>query len=63
MDNPFKKILQDEKLPEYLKGRVIDNINLIQLSLDVSELFTVKLPKTISTLLNDEINDINKKTK
>ena len=63
MDNPFKKILQDEKLPEYLKGRVIDNINLRQLSLDVSELFTVKLPKTISTLLNDEINDINKKTK
>lgn len=63
MDNPFKKILQDEKLPEYLKGRVIDNVNLIQLSLEVSELFTVKLPKTLSTLLDDETNDLNKKTK
>lgn len=53
MENPFKKILQDEKLPEYLKDRVIDNINLIKLSLDVSDLFMVKLPQTVQSFVED----------
>lgn len=53
MENPFKKILQDEKLPEYLKDRVIDNINLIKLSLDVSDLFMVKLPQTVQSFIED----------
>lgn len=54
MDNPFKKILQDEKLPDYLKDRVIDNLNFIKLSLDMSELYVVKIPQTIQSLLGDK---------
>ncbi|KUF37885.1 hypothetical protein HX017_16850 [Myroides marinus] len=54
MDNPFKKILQDEKLPDYLKNRVIDNLNFIKLSLDVSELYTVKVPQTLGSILGEK---------
>lgn len=54
MDNPFKKILQDEKLPDYLKDRVIDNLNFIKLSLDVSELYTVKVPQALSSLIGEK---------
>ena len=51
MSNPFKKILQDEKLPEYLKERVIDNVNFIKLTLDVTGLYAVELPKAIQSVL------------
>ncbi|MGL4581774.1 MAG: hypothetical protein ACRCVU_02205 [Flavobacterium sp.] len=54
MENPFKKILQDEKLPDYIKNRVIDNLNFIKLSLDVSELYTVKVPQTLSSLIGEK---------
>lgn len=53
MENPFKKILQDEKLPDYLKDRVIDNLNFIKLSLDVSELYTVQVPKVVESFMGD----------
>ncbi|MEC4112981.1 hypothetical protein [Myroides pelagicus] len=53
MDNPFKKILQDEKLPVYIKDRVIDNLNFIKLSLDVSELYAVKVPQALGSIALD----------
>lgn len=53
MDNPFKKILQDEKLPDYLKDRVIDNLNFIKLSLDITELYAVEVPHIIESLIGD----------
>lgn len=53
MENPFKKILQDEKLPDYLKDRVIDNLNFIKLSLDVSELYTVKVPQALESFMGE----------
>ncbi|MTG96729.1 MULTISPECIES: hypothetical protein [Myroides] len=53
MDNPFKKILQDEKLPVYIKDRVIDNLNFIKLSLDVSELYTVKVPQALGSVIGE----------
>lgn len=51
MSNPFKKILQDEKLPEYLKERVIDNVNFIKLTLDVTGLYAVELPKALHSII------------
>ncbi len=53
MENPFKKILYDEKLPDIIKDRVTDNIALIKLSLEVAELFTIKLPNVMTTLIKD----------
>ncbi|WP_430614894.1 hypothetical protein [Flavobacterium sp. JP2137] len=54
MENPFKQILHDEKLPEIIKNRVTDNIALIKLSLEVAELFTIKLPNVMATLIKEE---------
>ncbi|EHQ42755.1 hypothetical protein [Myroides odoratus] len=61
MENPFKKILQDEKLPDYLKDRVIDNLNFIKLSLDVSELYTVQVPKVVESFIGDVDKEKEKK--
>ncbi len=57
MENPFKKILQDEKLPDYLKDKVIDNLNIIKLSLDVSDLYVVQVPKTIQSIVAEKNKD------
>lgn len=53
MANPFKKILHDKKLPEIIKVRVTDNVALIKLSLEVAELFAIKLPNVMASLLKD----------
>ncbi|MBW3520272.1 hypothetical protein [Flavobacterium sp. NKUCC04_CG] len=64
MENPFKKILYDEKLPEVIRDRVTDNIALIKLSLEVAELFTIKLPNVMATLIKDNhITTTNAKDK
>ena len=57
MSNPFKKILQDEKLPEYLKERVIDNVNFIKLTLDITGLYAVELPKALHSMIEDSASE------
>ncbi len=51
MENPFKKILHQEELPKVLKDKVMNDISLIKLSIDVADLFAVKYPNTIESLL------------
>lgn len=53
MKNPFKEILQDEKLPEIIKSKVIKDINLINLSIDLADLFLIKSPEIVKTLFDD----------
>jgi len=48
MENPFKTIIENEKLPEKLKQKVMDDIALVKLTLDLADLVAVKYPKTIS---------------
>ncbi|GGF09889.1 hypothetical protein SAMN05443634_103247 [Chishuiella changwenlii] len=48
MENPFKTIIENEKLPEKLKQKVMDDIALVKLTLDLADLIAVKYPKTIS---------------
>ncbi len=50
MDNPFKKILHNEDLPEVLKDRVLNDVEMIKLSIDMADLFVVKYPNAISDL-------------
>jgi hypothetical protein len=57
--NPFKEILEDEQLPEVIRTRVMNDIDLIRLSLDLSDLFLVKNPDILKTLFNQE-NDEKK---
>ncbi|WP_057938912.1 hypothetical protein [Algoriphagus resistens] len=59
MKNPFKEILEHEQLPEIIKTRVMKDINLINLSIDLADLFLVKSPDVFKTVFDDEL-DFNK---
>jgi hypothetical protein len=59
MENPFKKLIHHEEVPKVLKEKVINDISLIKLSIDMADLFAVKYPNTIGEFLKTE-ND-NKK--
>ena len=61
MDNPFKKILHNEEVPKILKDKVINDISLIKLSIDLADLFVIKYPNTVSELLDTEKKPIHKK--
>lgn len=62
MENPFKQIIHNEKLSDTLKQKVLDDIHLINLSLNMADLFTVKLPKTATELLDLSDKKKNKKS-
>lgn len=52
MENPFKQIIRDEKLPELLKQRVVDDIALIKLWLEFADLFAIQVQTPLTKLLN-----------
>lgn len=52
MNNPFTQILEDEQLPEIIRKKVIDDIDLINLSLDMADLFMVKAPEAMFTIMD-----------
>ena len=54
MENPFKKILHNEEVPKALREKVINDISLIKLSIDIADLFVVKYPSTIGEFLDTE---------
>ncbi len=51
MDNPFKKILHQEELPQMLKAKVMDDISFIRLAIDMADLLAIKYPETIDSIL------------
>ena len=61
MDNPFKKILHNEELPEVLKEKVLNDVAMIKLTIDMADLFVVKYPSTIVDLLGG--GEIKKESK
>ena len=65
MYNPFKKILHNEELPEVLKKKVLKDVAMIKLSIDLADLFVVKYPNTIVDLLGvwDSEEEFKDKTK
>lgn len=54
MGNPFKKIFEEKELPDIIKEKVINDINLIRLSLDLSELFFVSIPEVAMDFLDQD---------
>ncbi|MCH3885853.1 hypothetical protein [Tenacibaculum aquimarinum] len=52
MENPFKKILHNEEVPQILKEKVLNDIGMIKLTIDLADLFVVKYPSTIGDLLS-----------
>lgn len=51
MSNPFKKILHHHEVPEVLKDKVLNDINMIRLTIDVADLFLVKYPNTVGDII------------
>mgnify|MGYP003668482789 FL=1 len=56
MNNPFKKILFHQEVPIELKQKVLNDINLIKLLMDISDLFLIKFPSTLHGILNTNQN-------
>ena len=63
MENPFKKILHNEEVPKALREKVINDISLIKLSIDIADLFAVKYPSTIGEFLITEKETVKSKKK
>lgn len=61
MENPFKKILHHEEVPKTLREKVINDIALIKLSIDIADLFAVKYPSTIGEFLITEKETVHKR--
>ena len=61
MENPFKQILNSQEVPKILKERVINDISLIKLSIDMADLFMVKYPNTAEGFLATKKNITKKK--
>jgi len=51
MENPFKKLLYQEELPEKLKGKIMSDISFIKFTIDAADLLVVKYPEIIENLL------------
>ena len=64
MENPFKNILHNKEVPLVLKEKVLNDIAMIKLSIDLADLFVVKYPNTIGDLLfNSDEKKVGKKKK
>lgn len=50
MENPFKKIIRNEKLPESLKEKVLSDVTAIKLALDFADLAMIKYPASLDNL-------------
>jgi len=54
MSNPFKRIIHHHSVPKVLKEKVLSDIGMIKLTLDVADLFLVKYPNTIGDFLSND---------
>lgn len=54
MSNPFKEILNHYEVPEVLKQKVLNDVNMIKLTIDVADLFLVKYPNTVGSFIGDK---------
>lgn len=61
MENPFKQIIENQKVPEVLRDKVMNDIRLIKLSLDMADLVAVKYPSSIMDLLGTPTKKNRKK--
>lgn len=52
MENPFKNLIENQKVPEMLRDKIMDDIRLIKLSLDLADLVAVKYPSSIFDIIN-----------
>ncbi len=58
MENPFKKILRDEKLSLIVKSKVMQDVERLKLVIDFADLFAVKHPSVLNDILKTTRNKI-----
>ncbi len=63
IENPFNSILTNEKVPEILRDKVINDIAFIKLSLDVADLFAIKYPNVVRDFMDSDCKDPRKNPK
>lgn len=63
MENPFKQIIEHQQVPEKLREKVMDDIRLIKLSLDMADLVAVKYPSSIFDIFGSTTKKTNNKKK
>lgn len=51
MQNPFKNIVENEQVPEMLRDRIMDDVRVIKLALDMADLVAVKYPSSLFDIL------------
>lgn len=61
MSNPFKDILQHQEVPDVLRQKVLNDVGMIKLTLDITDLFVVKYPNTVVDLISGGGKKLNKK--
>ncbi len=59
MENPFKNIIDNHQVPEMLRDKVMDDVRLIKLSLDLADLVAIKYPSSIIDILETTKNKNN----
>ncbi len=52
MENPFKKIIYHQDLPQKLRERVLSDVAAIKLVLDIADLTMIKYPSPPDNLFN-----------
>jgi len=60
MENPFKTILQDDKLSLAVKSKVMQDVEILKLALDFADLWAIKHPSVLNDILKTTRNK-NKK--
>lgn len=63
MQNPFKNIIENQQVPEMLRDKIMDDIRVIKLSLDLVDLVAVKYPSSIIDILGISKSKDNKNDK
>ena len=51
MKNPFKEIISNEKLPDLIRAKVLDDVELVKLTLDLADLIAIKYPGSLNDIL------------
>lgn len=50
LQNPFKNIISNEKLPEAIKDKVMSDVAVIKLTLDIVDLAMIKYPASLDNI-------------
>lgn len=61
MENPFKQIIEHHQVPEVLREKVMHDVRLIKLSLDMADLVAIKYPSSIIDLWSSTTKKKRKK--